>query len=118
MKNLFLKIACMVVAVLVWILVAGTTMVEADVGLPLQVVGLADGLTIAGNTVPDISRVRIRAPKLSVMAHNFFGVSLGSVDLTLRGWEPGPAGCDAADHRYGRVDNWMLLLRAVISQRN
>ena len=91
MKNLFLKIACMVVAVLVWILVAGTTMVEADVGLPLQVVGLADGLTIAGNTVPDISRVRIRAPKLSVMAHNFFGVSLGSVDLNLSGWEPGPA---------------------------
>ena len=90
MKNLFLKIACVIVAVLVWIQVAAITMVEADVGLPLQVVGLADGLTIAGNTVPAISRVRVRAPKLSVMAHKYFGVSLGRVDLDLGGQGPGP----------------------------
>jgi len=90
-KNFFLKLACVILAVLVWIQVAAITMVEADVGLPLQIVGLADGLTIAGNTVPEISRVRVRAPKLSVLAHKYFGVSLGRVDLDLGGQGPGPA---------------------------
>ena len=53
MKNLSLKVACLLAAVVIWILVAGTTIVEADVGLPLEIDGLANGLTAAGSAVPD-----------------------------------------------------------------
>jgi hypothetical protein len=87
-KNLFLKIACVVVAILVWIQVAATTIVEADVGMPMEVVGLADHLTIAGNTLPEMGRVRVRAPKLSVMAHEYLGVALGHVEVDLSGRPP------------------------------
>ncbi len=90
MKNLLLKIACVVVAVLVWIQVAATTMVETDIGLPLEVVGLQGGTTVAGSTLPDLAQVRLRAPKLSFMAHDYLGVSMGTVQIDLANEKPGP----------------------------
>jgi len=89
-KNLFLKIACLLVAVLVWIQVAATTLVETDVGLPMDIVGLGPQETVAGSTLPEIGRVRLRAPKLSVFAHKYLGVSLGRVELNLANYSPGP----------------------------
>lgn len=91
MKHIVLKIACIVIAILVWIQVAATTMVEADVGLPLRVVNLGEGLTLTGNNLPDVSRVRLRASKLSVMMHQYLGVPLGRVDIDLGGKTPGPS---------------------------
>ncbi len=90
MKNLLLKIACVLVAILVWIQVAATTLVETDVGLPMDVVGLGPSETVAGSTLPEIGRVRLRAPKLSVFAHKYLGVSLGRVELNLANYSPGP----------------------------
>ncbi len=91
MKNLFLKIACVVAAILVWIQVAATTMVEAEVRLPVEVVGLGDGLTIAGNSVPSVMGVRVRAPKLTVVAHEYLGMPLGRVEVNLASWQPQPS---------------------------
>ncbi len=88
MKNLFLKIACVVAAILFWILVAANTIIEADVGLPVLVVGLGDGLTTAGSTVPSVTGVRVRAPKLAVVAHEYLGMPLGRVEVDLADWQP------------------------------
>ncbi|MEZ4387635.1 MAG: hypothetical protein R3D98_08670 [Candidatus Krumholzibacteriia bacterium] len=90
MKNLTLKIACAVVAVLVWIQVAATTMVEADVSLPMEIVGLGDDWTVAGSSLPQVAHVRLRAAKLALMANNYFGVPLGSVQMDLANYQPGP----------------------------
>jgi len=90
-KNVLLKIGCLIVAILVWIQVAATTMVETDVSMPLEVVGLADSLTTAGSNVPETGRARIRAPKLEVMANQYFGYSLGSIAIDLTNKQPGPA---------------------------
>lgn len=88
-KNFTLKIACLVAALFIWILVAGTTMVEVDVGLPLQVEGLADGLTIAGSSLPDEGLVRLRVSKLRYVAHQYFGRTLGRVRVDLAEVQPG-----------------------------
>lgn len=90
MNNLLLKIACLVVAILVWILVALTTMVEADVGLPMDVVGVVDDWTVAGSALPDQVQVRLRVPKLKLMAHDYLGMSLGTVQMDLENFQPGP----------------------------
>jgi YbbR domain-containing protein len=89
-KNLTLKIVCALVAILVWIQVASTALVEADVSLPLQVVGLDGRWTLAGSGLPDQANVRLRAPKLSLLANDYFGVPLGSVQMDVSGYEPGP----------------------------
>lgn len=91
MKNLVLKIACVVAAILVWIQVAATTIVDADVKLPVEVVALDEGLTIAGNILPTVVSVRLRAPKLAVVAHDYFGMSLGNVEVDLADWGPEPS---------------------------
>ncbi|HOX26632.1 MAG TPA: CdaR family protein [Candidatus Krumholzibacteria bacterium] len=91
MKHLFLKIACLVAAILVWIQVASTTTVEADVSLPLEVVGLETGLTTAGSALPDLGRVRVRTSKLSLIAHEYLGSSLGTVQIDLTDARPGPS---------------------------
>jgi hypothetical protein len=88
-KNLFLKIACVLVALVTWLLVAATTMVEEDLRLPMVVVGLGEGMTVEGSTLPDMAAVRLRASKLSVMAHRYLGVSLGQVQLNLTDAVPG-----------------------------
>lgn len=90
MRNLTLKIACLAVAILVWIQVAATTMVEANVSLPLNVVGLGEGLTVAGSDLPAERRARLRLSKLWLLAHQYFGWELGSVQVNLSGFAAGP----------------------------
>lgn len=90
MKNLTLKIACLVVAILVWIQVAATTQVEADVSLPLEVAGLDGDWTVAGSDLPEQVNVRLRTPRLSLLAHEYAGRSLGAVRMDLTSFQPGP----------------------------
>jgi hypothetical protein len=89
-KNLALKIVCVLAALLIWIRVAATTIVETDVDLPLRVVGLADDLTVAGSALPEYSRVKLRTSKLRLIGHHYFGRSLGAVMIDLAGAKPGP----------------------------
>ncbi len=90
MRNLTLKIACVVVAVLVWIQVAATTMMEADVGLPMEIVGLGEGWTVEGSALPDAANVRLRAAKLALLANDYLGVPMGSIQMDLASFQPGP----------------------------
>lgn len=90
MKNLSLKIACLLAAAVIWMLVAGTTLVEADVELPLEITGLAEGLTVAGSVLPEPALVKLRATKLRLLAHQYFGRSLGFVRVDLTSVQPGP----------------------------
>ncbi len=90
MKNVLLKVGCLVVAVLVWIQVAATTMIESDVSLPLEVSGLADTLTVDGSNLPESGRARLRTTKLSLMAKQYLGISLGSIAIDLSSKTAGP----------------------------
>jgi hypothetical protein len=90
-KNVLLKIGCLVVAILVWIQVATTTMVESDVRLPLEVTGLADSLTVAGSDLPEHGRARLRATKLDLLASQYLGLPLGSIVIDLSNKTAGPA---------------------------
>ncbi len=90
MKNLGLRIACLVAAVIIWVQVASTTIIEADVALPLEVANLGTGLTVAGNALPAQAEVRLRASKLRVFAHKYLHRPLGSVQLDLADRQPGP----------------------------
>ena len=47
-------------------------------GRPLLV-----GHTIAGNTLPTVTGVRVRAAKLAIVAHEYFGLPLGRVEVDL-----------------------------------
>jgi len=53
-------------------------------------VGLGEGWTVDGNSLPEMARVRLRAPKLSLLANDFLGVPLGEVHMDLTNFEPGP----------------------------
>lgn len=90
MKNLALKIVCILAAVVIWVFVASTTLVEADVSLPLKVVGLDERWTVEGSGLPEVARVRLRAPKLALLRNDYFGVPLGQVHMDVTGYEPGP----------------------------
>lgn len=90
MKNLTLKIACVLVSILVWIQVASTNMVESDVNLPMEIVGLDDEWTVAGSALPEEARARLRVTKLSLLAYQYLGWPLGTVQVDLTNFEPGP----------------------------
>lgn len=90
MKNLALKIFCVLAAVVIWGFVASTTLVEADVSLPLRVVGLDERWTVEGSGLPEDARVRLRAPKFALLRHDYFGVPIGQVAMDVTGYEPGP----------------------------
>lgn len=90
MKNLALKIFCILAAVVIWVFVASTALVEADVSLPLKVVGLDERWTVEGSGLPEVARVRLRAPKLALLRNDYFGVPLGEVHMDVTGYEPGP----------------------------
>jgi hypothetical protein len=89
-KSLLLKIFCVLLAVVIWIQVAASTMVETDVGLPLEVINLGEGLTVSGSALPDQGQARLRVSRLRLMAHQYFGRSLGVVTIDLAGVQPGP----------------------------
>ncbi len=91
MNRLGLKISCLVAAMVIWMQVASTSMVEQDLQLPVRVIGLAPGLTIAGSEIPDRVRVRLTGSKLRLLRHKYLHHLAGEVRLDLGGYGPGPA---------------------------
>lgn len=83
MNRVSYYVLCVLVAVLVWIQVASTTPIEANLPLPLVVENLSDGLTIAGNELPENVLVRLRGSKLRLLAHRYLGRAVGEVVISL-----------------------------------
>ena len=90
MNRLGLKISCFVASVLIWVQVAATTDVEQAARLPLRVVGLAEGLTVAGSDLPPAVTVRLRGSKLHLLTNRFFQRYVGEVRLNLADRRAGP----------------------------
>lgn len=91
MNRLGLKISCLLAAVLIWIQVAATSVVESVADLPLRVTGLSEGLTIAGSELPDRVPVRLRGSKLGLMAHKYLRTYAGEMRVNLADRSPGPS---------------------------
>jgi len=108
MNRLGLKISCLVASTLIWVQVAATTDVEQAARLPLRVVGLANGLTIAGSDVPSTVSVRLRGSKLSLLTNRFFSRYVGEVRLNLADRGAGPA------FSYQLTDNDVISDLAVV----
>jgi hypothetical protein len=89
MNRIGLKIVCLVAAVLIWIQVASTTVTEADLRMPIEVVNLPAGLAVSGAKVPQEAVVRVRAAKLRVIAHKYLHRPLGRVELDLANRQAG-----------------------------
>ncbi len=83
MNRLGLKIFCLLAALVIWIQVAAGHYVERSVGLPLELVGLQPGLTLAGNTWPETVPVRARGSKWQFFLDRWFGQRLGTVRVDL-----------------------------------
>jgi len=87
MNRLGLKISCLLVSILIWIQVASTASIEQTITLDLKVSGLAEGLTIAGSeNFPKQVQARVTDSKLSIMAHQYFGIDVGYVSINLAGF--------------------------------
>ena len=91
MNRLGLKIGCLVVAIVIWVQVAATSVIERSTALPLRVVGLSEGLTLDGSIIPGQVDVVLRASKLTLLAHDTFQRFVGEVRLNLADRIPGPA---------------------------
>lgn len=91
MNRLGLKISCLLAAIVIWIQVAATSVVEQDIMMPLRVTGLESGLTIAGSDLPAEIPVRVRGSKLRLLRHDYFNKFVGEVLINLTGRNPGPA---------------------------
>lgn len=83
MSRLGLKVSCLVVAIVIWMQMASTATVEQTASLPLQVTGVAEGCTVAGNGLPREIAVRLRGSKLRLLAHRYFHRNVGVVRIDL-----------------------------------
>lgn len=89
MSRLGLKVSCLIVAIVIWIQVASTATVEQTAALPLQVIGLPEGCTVAGNGLPSEIAVRLRGSKLRLLGHRYLHRRVGVVRLDLAEQTPG-----------------------------
>ena len=92
-ENLGVKLACLFIALLLWVQVASNVEVEQMVRLPLRVEGLADSLAIHEDELPATVSVRIRGSRLQLLLADIVSRELGRVTLDLTGLGPGR-------HRY------------------
>ncbi len=83
MKRVGLKLVCLLAALVLWLQVAATTVVDDTVAMPLQAVGLRDGTAPAMGDLPRSVRVRVRGSKLQLVAHRYFGRRVGTVVIDL-----------------------------------
>jgi YbbR domain-containing protein len=91
MNRIGLKVACLLVALVIWIQVASNHNMEEYLYLPLEVTNLPTGTTVVGSDIPRVVRIRLRGSKLRLMAHRYLGRNAGRVVVDLAGEEPGPA---------------------------
>jgi YbbR domain-containing protein len=89
MNHIGLKVACLVVAMLVWVQVASNQDVERTIFLPLELVNLQPGMTVAGSRIPANVLVRLRGSKLRLIAHRYLGQRAGRVVVDLADMTPG-----------------------------
>lgn len=89
MNRLGLKVACLVVAIVIWIQMASTATVEQTARLPLRIGGLPEGRTVAGSVLPSEVAVRLRGSKLRLLAHRYLHRPVGEVILDLSERQPG-----------------------------
>ncbi|MHB8079027.1 MAG: hypothetical protein ACYDIE_07215 [Candidatus Krumholzibacteriia bacterium] len=89
MKRLGLKLICLLAALVLWLQVAATTVLDETVTMPLQAVGLREGTIPAAGDLPRLVRVRVRGSKLQLVAHRYFGRRIGSVVIDLAHPAPG-----------------------------
>ena len=83
MNRFGLKISCFLASIFIWVLVAGTSMVEQVANLPLAVTGLSSDFSLAGSEIPRRVPVRLRGSKLALFSHKYFNRYLGEVQLNL-----------------------------------
>ncbi len=91
MNRIGLKILCLTAAIIIWVQVAATSVVEQSAKLPLRVTGLAEGLTVEGSELPPKVSVRLEGSKLRLLAHKYLNRYLGEVRVNLADRTPGPA---------------------------
>jgi len=89
MNRLGLKISCLVAAIVIWMQVASTATVEQTASLPVQVIGLQEGFTVAGSKLPGEVAVRLRGSKLRLLAHRYLHRNVGEVRIDLTERTPG-----------------------------
>jgi hypothetical protein len=91
MNRLGLKIACLVASIVIWFLVASNAIIDETLQLPLDLVHLPPGCTLAGNDLPEEIRVEVTGSKLHLMAHRYLGIRAGVVQVDLAGEPVGPS---------------------------
>lgn len=90
MNRIGVKLVCLAASIVIWIQVASTTTTEATLKLPLEIVNLPAGTTLAGSRrLPASVGVRLRGSKLRLLAHSIFKREAGRVLIDLDGFEPG-----------------------------
>ncbi len=89
LNNLGIKLLCVLVAAVLWVQVAGGLQVEEMVQLPLELVGLADSLTVRTTTVPEQVGVRIRGSKLQLLRDDVLRKNPGRVEVDMSNSSPG-----------------------------
>lgn len=83
MKRVGLKVICVLAALVLWLQVAATTVVDDTVTMPLQAIGLQQGTAPESGDLPRTVRVRVRGSKLQMVAHRYFGRRIGTVVIDL-----------------------------------
>jgi YbbR domain-containing protein len=89
MSRLGLKAGCLIAAIVIWFQVASTSTVEQTIGLPLHIVGLQDGATVAGSGLPREVLVRVRGSTLRLLSHRYLHRDAGEVRVDLAERRPG-----------------------------
>jgi len=73
----------MLTALVIWIQVASSSLLTRDVDMPLELIGLADEATLAGNAWPEVVRVRATGSKWQFFQNRYLGRGLGRVAVDL-----------------------------------
>lgn len=89
MNRHVLKIICVLTALVIWIQVASSSLLTKDVDLPLELYGLSEDATLAGNHWPKAVRVRATGSKWHFFQNQFLGRSLGRVAVDISSVAPG-----------------------------
>jgi YbbR domain-containing protein len=89
MNRIGLKLACLVVSIVIWIQVASTTTTEATLRLPVTLVNLPPGTTVAGSEIPQTVAVRLQGSKLRLLTHSILNRVAGHVVIDLEGYQAG-----------------------------
>ncbi len=91
MNRLGLKLACVALAIVIWVQVASTTDTEATLALPVELVNLPPQYTSAGSEVPRLIDVRLYGSKLRLLAHKYLNRQVGRVQIDLADVQPAPS---------------------------